>query len=181
MSAAECGAMSVPKTADLCDALDAAQACTAQFRGFGRRRAFAGPIRTVRCFEDIVEMRQLVNEPGNGGVLVVDGGGSLERAIFGDSMAALTMKNGWAGIIVYGAVRDVAEIDAMDIGLKALGTVAKRGERHGGGTIDAPITFGGVTFVTGRYVVADDDGVVVLPEGVTPDAVATGAGVADYS
>ena len=159
------------KTADLCDAIDAVEACTSQFRSFGRRRSFAGPIRTVRCFEDIAQMRERVHEPGDHAVLVVDGGGSLERAIFGDTMAELTMRNGWAGVIVYGAIRDVAEIDAMDIGVKGLGTVSKRGERRGGGALDVAVTFGGVTFVPGRYVVADDDGVIVLPEGVTPSSV----------
>ena len=170
------------KTADLCDALDAVEACTSQFRGFGRRRAFGGTIRTLRCFEDIVDLRQRVNEPGEGCVLVVDGGGSLRRAIFGDVMAATMSRNGWIGAIVNGAVRDVVEIDAMDIGLKALGTVAKRGERNGGGAIDVPVTFGGVTFVPGRYVVADDDGVIVLPEGVAPSDIDTTAlSAAGYS
>jgi regulator of ribonuclease activity A len=171
------------KTSDLCDALEAAQACTSQLRGFGRHRAFAGPIRTVRCSDDIVEMRARVNEPGNGCVLVVDGGGSLRRAIFGDTMAALMIRNGWAGVIVYGAVRDVAEIDQMDIGVKALGTVAKRGERRGGGAVDVPVTFGGVTFNPGCYVVADEDGLVVLPEGITPADIdlTSATGTAAYS
>lgn len=161
----------LPKTADVCDALEAAQACTSQLRGFGRRRAFGGPIRTVRCFEDIVLMRQRVNAPGGGSVLVVDGGGSLRRAIFGDTMAAAVMKNGWAGVVVYGAVRDIAEIDAMDVGLKALGTVARRGGQRGGGACDVAVSFGDVTFHPGRYLIADDDGVVLLPEGMTPDDV----------
>jgi regulator of ribonuclease activity A len=169
------------KTSDLCDALDAVQACTTQFRGFGRVRSFAGPIRTVRCSDDIAEMRQIVNQPGNGCVLVVDGGGSLRRAIFGDNMAALMIKNGWAGVVVNGAVRDTAEIDAMDIGVKALGTVAKRGERSGGGSVDVPVTFGGVTFVPDCWVIADDDGVVVLPAGMTPDAIDVASGILTYS
>ena len=159
------------KTADLCDALAAVEACTSQFASFGRRRVFAGPIRTVRCIDDIAQMRERVAAAGNGCVLVVDGGGSLERAIFGDTMAETAIRNGWAGVVVYGAIRDVAQIDAMDIGVKALGTVAKRGERNGGGAIDVAVTFGGVTFVPGRYVVADEDGVVVLPEGRSPQDI----------
>jgi regulator of ribonuclease activity A len=155
------------KTSDICDALDAAEACATQFRSFGRRTAFSGAIRTLRCFEDIADLRIRVKEHGDGCVLVVDGGGSLNRAIFGDNMAASLLRNGWAGVIVHGAVRDVAELDAMDFGVKALGTVAKRGERNGGGAADVPVTFGGVTFVPGRHVLADEDGVVVLPEGVT--------------
>ena len=155
------------KTSDLCDAHDGIEACSTQFRGFGKRRTFAGTIRTVRCFEDIVLMRQRVHERHDGSVLVVDGGGSLDRAVFGDTMAALMLRNGWAGVIVYGAVRDVAEIDAMEIGVKALGTVPRRGGQAGGGEADVPVTFGGVTFVPGRCVVADDDGVIVLPAGMT--------------
>ena len=169
------------KTSDLCDALDTVQACTTQFRGFGLRRAFAGPIRTVQCYEDIAEMRGIVNEPGNGCVLVVDGDGSLERALFGDSMAALMIRNGWAGVIVNGAVRDIAEIDAMDIGVKALGTVARRGEQNGGGRVDVLVSFGDVTFVPDSWVVADEDGVVVLPEGSKPDDIDVAAGALTYT
>ena len=161
------------KTSDLCDAREGIEACTTQFRSFGRRRAFAGIISTVRCLEDIVLMRQRVNERRERGVLVVDAGGSLDRAIFGDSMAALMLKNGWLGAVVFGAVRDVAEIDGMDIGLKALGTVSRRGDQKGGGACDVPVTFGGVTFVPGRYLVADDDGVIVLPEGLAPSDIDT--------
>ena len=168
------------KTSDLCDALDAIQACATQFRSFGRRRAFAGPIRTVRCNDDILEMRQIVKEPGRGCVLVVDGDESLERALFGDNMAALMIRNGWAGVIVNGAVRDIAEIDAMDIGVKALGTVARRGGQDGGGAIDVTVTFGGATFVPEHWVVADDDGVVVLPEGTKPDDIDIAAGTLTY-
>ncbi len=165
--------MTTFKTADLCDSLEDIQACTTQFRGFGRRRAFAGLIRTVRCFEDIADMRRRVNERGEGCVLVCDGGGSLGRAIFGDAMALLMAKNGWVGAIVHGAIRDTAEIDAMDIGVKALGTVSRRGEKNGGGEHDVALQFGGVTFIPGRYVVADDDGVIVLPDGVAPSDVDT--------
>jgi regulator of ribonuclease activity A len=168
------------KTSDLCDALESVQACTTQLRGFGRRRAFAGPVRTVRCLEDIVEIRRLLNEPGRACVLVIDGGGSLQRAIIGDNMAALMMRNGWAGAIVFGAARDVAEIDGMDVGVKALGTVSRRGERKGGGECDVPVSFGGVTFVAGAYVVADEDGVVVLPVGMTPSEVDMSAATSSY-
>jgi RraA famliy len=173
--------MAALKTSDLCDAHDGIAACSTQFQSFGRRRAFAGVIRTVRCFEDIALMRQRVNERRDGGVLVVDAGGSLDRAIFGDTMAALMIGNGWTGAIVFGAVRDVAEIDAMDIGVKALGTVAKRGEKNGGGEADVPVSFGGVTFVPGRYLVADDDGVIVLPDGVAPSDIDTGGVAGGYS
>lgn len=161
------------KTSDLCDACEQAQPCALPWRGWGLRRAFAGAIRTIRCHEDIALMRDMVNQPGNGQVLVIHGGGSLERAIFGDVMAAVASRNGWAGLVINGAIRDGAEIDAMDIGVKALGTVPKRGERTGRGEVDIPVTFGGVTFVPGRRVVADDDGVILLPEGLTEDDIRT--------
>jgi regulator of ribonuclease activity A len=154
------------KTSDLCDACDAALACALPWRGWGQRRAFAGTIRTIRCHEDIALMRDAVAQPGHGQVLVIDGGGSLARALFGDVMAALAVRNGWAGLVINGAIRDGAEIDAMDLGVKALGTVSKRGERTGAGEVDVPVTFGGITFTPGRRLVADDDGVIVLPAGV---------------
>jgi len=156
------------KTSDICDALASAQACLAQFRSFGQRKSFGGHIRTLRCFEDIADLRALVNERGDGCVLVVDGGGSLDCALFGDRMAASLVRNGWAGAIINGAVRDTAEIDDMAIGLKALGTMPRRGHQKGGGAVDVPITFGGATFVPGHYVLADEDGVIVLPERMTP-------------
>lgn len=155
------------KTSDLCDACDAALPCALPFRGWGRRRAFSGNVRTIRCHEDIGLMRELVGQQGHGHVLVIDGGGSLQRALFGDVMAAVAARNGWAGLVIHGAIRDGGEIDEMDVGVKALGTVPKRGERSGAGEVDVPVTFGGVTFHPGRRVVADDDGVIVLPEGIT--------------
>ena len=159
--------MAIPKTSDLCDACGDAQACALPLRGFGGRRAFAGAIRTIRCHEDIALMREMVGRPGNGQVLVIDGGGSLSRALFGDVMAALAARNGWAGLVINGAIRDCLEIDAMDIGVKALGTVPRRGERTGAGEVDVPVQFGGITFTPGRRLVADEDGVIVLPEGLT--------------
>ncbi len=157
----------VPKTTDLCDACDAAQACALPLRSYGAHRAFAGTIRTIRCHEDIALMRDMVGQPGHGQVLVIDGGGSLARALFGDVMAALAARNGWAGLVINGAIRDCIEIDAMAIGVKALGTVPRRGERSGAGEVDVPVSFGGITFMPGRRLVADEDGVIVLPHGLT--------------
>ena len=154
------------KTTDLCDACDAALACVLPFRGFGRRRAFAGTLRTIRCHEDIALMRDIIGQPGAGQVLVIDGGGSLERALFGDVMAGMAQRNGWAGLVINGAIRDTVEIDAIDIGVKALGTIPRRGERVGAGEVDVPVHFGGVTFRPGQRLVADEDGVIVLPPGM---------------
>jgi regulator of ribonuclease activity A len=161
------------KTSDLCDACDEALPCALPFRGWGQRRAFAGNVRTLRVREDIALMRDMVSSDGKGQVLVIDGGGSLQRAVFGDVMAAVASRNGWAGLIIHGAIRDGAEIDAMDIGVKALGTVPKRGQRTGAGEVDVPVSFGGVTFTPGARVVADEDGVIVLPDGLTEADIRT--------
>ncbi|HWI83309.1 ribonuclease E activity regulator RraA [Ramlibacter sp.] len=162
-----------PKTSDLCDACEGALACALPLRGWGRRRAFAGAIRTIRCHEDIALMRDVVGQPGRGNVLVIDGGGSLARALFGDVMAGLAVRNGWAGLVINGAIRDGVEIDAMDIGVKALGTVPRRGERTGAGAVDVPVSFGGITFTPGQRLVADEDGVIVLPAGLTENDIRT--------
>ncbi len=156
------------KSADICDSSDWVEVCCAQFKSFGQRRSFGGTIRTVRCYEDVADLRELVQEPGQGCVLVIDGGGSLQRAILGDNMAAALIRNGWGGVIVNGAVRDASELNQLDFGVKALGTNPKRGESRGGASLDVPVSFGNVTFVPGRCLVADEDGVAVLPEGMTP-------------
>ena len=161
-----------PKTSDLCDACADAQVCTLPLRSYGQRRAFAGPIRTIRCFEDIALMRDVVGQPGHGQVLVIDGGGSLARALFGDVMADKALRNGWAGLVIHGAIRDAVEIDAMDIGVKALGTVPRRGERTGAGEVEVPLHFGGITFTPGLTLVADEDGVILLPPGLTEHDIA---------
>lgn len=160
-----------PKTSDLCDACDEAQACILPLRGWGQRRAFSGSIRIIRCFEDIGLMREVLSQPGQGQVLVIDGGGSTACALFGDIMAEKASRNGWAGLVVHGAIRDGVEIDAIDIGVKALGTVPRRGGRTGAGEVDVPVRFGGVTFTPGLRLVADEDGVVVLPPGLHEDDI----------
>lgn len=156
----------IPKTTDLCDACDDALACALLFQSYGLRRAFTGPIRTLRCHEDIGLMRDTVSQPGLGQVLVIDGGGSMARALFGDVMAELASRNGWAGLVIHGVLRDADELDVIDIGVKALGTVPKRGSRSGAGERDVPLHFGGVTFIPGDHLVADADGVIMLPRGL---------------
>jgi regulator of ribonuclease activity A len=168
----------IPKTTDLCDACDEAQACALLFQSYGKRRAFTGPISTLRCHEDIGLMRDTVSQPGHGQVLVIDGGGSIARALFGDVMGELAARNGWAGLVIHGAVRDADELNAMDIGVKALGTVPKRGDRTGCGERDVALHFGGMTFTPGEHLVADPDGVIVLPKGLTAASIAVDATVA---
>lgn len=150
--------------ADLCDEHEeTAEVCLVQFRDFGARRSFSGPIRTVRCYEDNSLVKATLSEPGYGRVLVVDGGGSLRRALLGDVLAADAVRNGWAGVVINGAVRDVAVLGGMDLGVKALGSVPMRSVKRGEGVIDTPVAFGGVVFVPGDMLHADSDGVVVLP------------------
>lgn len=176
--------MTTIKTSDLCDACDGAGACALPLRGFGRRRAFAGAIRTVRCYEDNALIRDALHQPGHGQVLVVDGGGSLTRALVGDVMAELAVRNGWAGLVVNGAIRDSAEIDTMELGVKALATAPRRADRNGGGEAGGVLTFGGCSFSPGQRLIADDDGVIVLPVGTTEadlDVAAALVGTAAYA
>jgi regulator of ribonuclease activity A len=152
-------------TADLADERgDTVRSCETQFRSFGGRRAFQGRISTVRCFEDNTVMRAVLEQPGQGRVLVVDGSASLRVALLGDRIARLAAAGGWDGIVINGAVRDVAELTAIDIGVKALGSNPRRSAKAGAGEVDAPLAFGGVSFVPGEYLVADDDGIVVLED-----------------
>ncbi|HET7168486.1 MAG TPA: ribonuclease E activity regulator RraA [Candidatus Limnocylindrales bacterium] len=149
-------------TADLMDESDdRLAACDVQFRQFGRRARFSGRVRTVRCREDNVLMRDLLASPGAGDVLVVDGGGSLRTALMGDTVARSAADNGWSGVIVYGCVRDSAALAGIDLGIKALGTSPRRSAKTGAGEVDVPVTFGGVTFHPGAELTSDEDGVVV--------------------
>jgi regulator of ribonuclease activity A len=131
------------------------------FRSFGGRQAFHGPIATLKLFEDNSFVRKALEQPGAGRVLVVDGGGSLRRALVGDQLAALGVKNGWAGIVVYGCIRDSAAIGGMDIGVIALATHPQKTDKKNVGEADVPVGFGGVTFRPGEWLYADADGVLV--------------------
>ncbi len=154
----------VTATADLVDEYGAElRVCDVQFRQFGGRRVFAGPVRTVSCHEDNGLLRDLVRTPGAGAVLVVDGGGSLHAALVGDIIAGSAYASGWAGLIVHGAVRDSATLAGIDLGIKALGANPRKGGKTGAGAIDVPVAFGGVTFQPGDVLHADDDGIVLLP------------------
>ena len=150
-------------TADLVDDSPDVRSCDTQFRQFGGRAMFAGPVHTVQCFEDNALLKSVLSEPGAGGVLVVDGGGSLHSALVGDVIAGLAETNGWAGIIVNGAVRDSAALRSLDIGIKALGTNPRKSTKTGAGQRDIEVEFGGITFVPGEIAYSDDDGIVVTP------------------
>jgi len=151
-------------TADLVDQYGTElRVCETQFRQFGGCRAFTGLVRTVSCHEDNGLLRELVRTPGSGCVLVVDGGGSLRTALVGDMLAGAAQANGWAGLILHGAVRDSVALAGLDLGVKALGTNPRPGGKTGAGAMDVPVSFGGVTFHPGDVLHADDDGIVLLP------------------
>jgi regulator of ribonuclease activity A len=150
------------KTADLCDALAGeSEVVQVQFRTFGGRRTFGGGIETIRTFEDVGLVRQCLEQPGHDRVLVVDGGGSTRVALLGDRLSTKAIENGWAGVIVYGALRDAEALATMDIGVMALGTIPIRGTFNCTGEVGTPIQIGGVELAPGRFVYCDLDGVIV--------------------
>ncbi|HVQ52578.1 MAG TPA: ribonuclease E activity regulator RraA, partial [Mycobacterium sp.] len=128
----------------------------------GGRSDFAGPITTVRCFQDNALLKSVLSEPGDGGVLVVDGDGSLHTALVGDLIAERGRSNGWSGLIINGAVRDASTLRTLDIGIKALGTNPRKSTKTGEGVRDVAVEFGGVVFVPGEVAYSDDDGIVVV-------------------
>ncbi|GAA3579996.1 ribonuclease E activity regulator RraA [Nonomuraea rosea] len=149
-------------TADLYDERgDELDSCDLQLRQYGGRGSFDGTISTVRCHQDNVLLKAALSEPGTGRVLVVDGGGSLHSALMGDVIAGLAVANGWAGVLIHGAVRDVAALRELDLGVKALGSNPRKSAKEGAGERDVPVTFGGVTFVPGAQLFSDDDGILV--------------------
>ena len=131
------------------------------WRSYGARAAFGGPVATVKCHEDNSRVKELVNQPGQGRVLLVDGGGSLRHALIGDLLAAKARDNGWAGVVIHGACRDVEVLAEMEIGVFALGSVPIKSVRRGEGQVDVPVSFGGVSVHPGDYIYADANGVIV--------------------
>jgi regulator of ribonuclease activity A len=153
-------------TADVVDDLgEQARSCDVQFRSYGGRTRFAGPVRTLRVREDNALVKVLLSGPGEGHVLVVDGGASLHTALVGDVIAGLAVANGWAGLVVHGAVRDVVALAGLDIGVKALGSNPRKSAKDGVGEADVPVTFGGVTFAPGDQLLSDEDGILLVGAG----------------
>ncbi|EFJ49804.1 hypothetical protein VOLCADRAFT_120739 [Volvox carteri f. nagariensis] len=137
------------------------------FRDFGGKLRFSGQASTVKCYENNPLVRKALEEPGNGRVLVVDGGGSLRCALLGDMLAENGVKNGWSGILVNGCIRDSADIAKMPLGVKALGTHPLKSSKRDPGQRDVPVSFGGVTVSPGDWVYADGDGILVSKEELT--------------
>jgi regulator of ribonuclease activity A len=149
-------------TADLCDAYhDLVQIAQPLFRDYGGQTKFAGPIETLQVFEDNVLVRRTLESPGGGRVLVVDGGGSTRCALVGGRLAELAQFNGWTGLVIHGSVRDAAELSQIAIGIRALGTVPQRSGKAGTGKRGETVTFAQVTFVPGKFLYADADGILL--------------------
>jgi regulator of ribonuclease activity A len=153
-------------TCDLCDAHEedtsgAFRVLPPVFRDFGRVASFCGPVATVRAIEDNSRVKEAVSSAGDGRVLVIEGGGSVRRALVGGNLAAAAAKNGWAGIVVDGAVRDLAELQAAGIPVKALALMPLRSTKRDEGQRDIAIQVQGVTVRPGEWLYADEDGIVV--------------------
>lgn len=151
-------------TADIYDAHhQILQVCALQFRSFGRHAFFSGKAETLRTFEDHTPVLNLLSEAGNQRVLVVDASGSLRIGVMGDRLAEIAVANGWAGVVINGAIRDSVGIAGLAIGVKALGTTARRGWQQTTGERGPTVSFGGVTIESGDWVYADVDAVLVSP------------------
>jgi regulator of ribonuclease activity A len=153
-------------TCDLCDAHKGDvsgqfRVLLPVFRDFGAVRRFSGPVVTIKCFEDNSLVKAAVDSAGDGRVLVVDGGGSLRRALLGGNLGAAAAKNGWAGVVIDGCVRDVPELAAHRIGIRALAAIPLPTEKRGEGQRDAAVQLQGVWVRPGDWLYADEDGIVV--------------------
>ena len=151
-------------TADLSDAHPQARIAEPVFRDYGGQVAFAGPAFTVRVFEDNTPVRAALETPGQGRVLVVDGGASLNCALLGDKLGMLAVQNGWAGVVINGCVRDTSALAALPLGVKALAAHPRRSGKGGAGEQDVSLMFAGVSIEPGHWVYADADGLLISPE-----------------
>jgi regulator of ribonuclease activity A len=153
---------SAVNTADLFDERGSElDSVSVQFQSLGGRTHFSGPARTIRCLEDNALVKSVLATPGNGSVLVVDGGGSLRTALMGDMIAASAVANGWAGVVINGAIRDRLAIAALPLGVKALGSNPRKSAKDGAGSVDVPLEIDGVTVRPGAMIWCDPDGILV--------------------
>lgn len=152
-------------TADLCDEFsDRLQILAPGYASFGGHARFAGRIATLKVFEDNSRVREMLSEPGEGRVLVVDGGGSRRCALVGHQLGALAVRNGWAGIVVYGCIRDSVALGLLPLGVRALATHPLKSVKNGVGERELAVTFDGATFRPGDWLYADEDGVITSPD-----------------
>ncbi|MCW8333911.1 ribonuclease E activity regulator RraA [Vibrio paucivorans] len=152
-------------TSALCDIyLDQVDVVEPMFSNFGGSASFAGQITTVKCFEDNQLIREILEQDGLGRVLLIDGGGSLRRALIDAELAALAEENEWEGIVVYGCVREVDELEDMSVGIQALASIPVGASQQGVGEVDVAVNFGSVTFLPEDYLYADNTGIILSQE-----------------
>jgi len=152
-------------TSELCDMyLDSVDVVEPMFANFGGRNSFGGEVTTVKCHEANGLIRDIVARNGEGKVLIVDGGGSLRRALVDLEIAEIALDNGWEGIVVFGCIRDVDFIDELEIGLQALASIPVLAGDNTDGEMDTPVNFGGVTFLPEDHIYADSTGIILSPE-----------------
>lgn len=152
-------------TSELCDMyLDSVDVVEPMFANFGGRNSFGGEVTTVKCHEANGLIRDIVARNGEGKVLIIDGGGSLRRALVDLELAEIALENGWEGIIVYGCIRDVDLIDELEIGIQALASIPVLASDSSDGEVDTPVNFGGVTFLPEDHIYADSTGIILSPE-----------------
>ncbi|NVD07470.1 putative 4-hydroxy-4-methyl-2-oxoglutarate aldolase [Vibrio sp. JPW-9-11-11] len=152
-------------TPDICDKHeDNVTLLELPLHSFGRKFAFYGEIVTVRCYHDNSKVREMLSQDGTGKVLVVDGHGSCQKALLGDQLAILAIDNHWEGVIVNGAVRDVAMMSEMDLGIKALGTCPFKTEKRDAGEVNVTLTIHNQMIQPGDYIYADWNGVLMSTE-----------------
>lgn len=152
-------------TPDLCDNFPTlVRVLEPMLINFGGRESFGGKIVTIKCYEDNSLVKEHAGRPGHGKVMVVDGGGSLRRALLGDMIAKNAVEHGWEGLIIYGCVRDVDALVTLDLGIQALASIPLKTEKRGIGDLNIPLVFGGITFNPGEYIYADNNGVIVSVE-----------------
>jgi regulator of ribonuclease activity A len=160
----------IPATCDLCDAHvsdTTLRMLPPVFPNFGGVARFCGPVSTVKCFEDNSRVKQAVDAPGEGRVLVVDGGGSLRRALLGGNLGAAAARNGWAGVVIDGGVRDVAELALAAVGIRALAAVPRPTVKRDEGQRDVAVQIQGVWVMPGDWLYADEDGILVAGRALT--------------
>ncbi|MPW37698.1 ribonuclease E activity regulator RraA [Vibrio sp. B1Z05] len=152
-------------TSALCDVyLDQVDVVEPMFSNFGGSASFAGQVTTIKCFEDNGLIREVLDQNGQGRVLLIDGGGSLRRALIDAEIASLAEENEWEGIVVYGSVREVDELEDMNIGIQALASIPVGASQTDIGEVDVPVNFGGVSFLPEDYIYADNTGIILSQE-----------------
>jgi len=152
-------------TSELCDLFaDSVDVVEPMFISFGGRSSFGGAISTIKCFEDKGLIEDMVSQPGNGKVLLIDGGGSMRRALLDAQTAQLAADNGWEGIVCYGSVREVDSLEDMDIGIHAIASIPVSAEFERTGELDIAVNFGGVTFLPEDHLYADSTGIILSPD-----------------